>query len=179
MNFAINQGCEGREQMKLRCQVIAAKYFSQISQLGSAVHHERKSLTGRAYTRNEVRIIEAPRPVTRRSLYVFLHECAHHLLGHLKDNKPTHVHEVEAEEWAHKIMRAEGLAVPRKETRRAKQYIAMKIQRAFKRGAKVIDPKAARFAGVRATHPATGKQGHLKKGAGTSTKGVTANNGHN
>lgn len=163
MNYKINQGREGREQMRIRCQGIAAKYFAQISQLGSAVHHERKSLTGRAYTRNEVRIIEAPRPVTRRSLYVFLHECAHHLLGHLTDRRATHVHELEAERWAHATMRAEGIAVPRKETKRAKRYVATKIRRALKRGAKSIDPKAARFAGVRATHPATGKQGHLKR----------------
>ena len=149
---------EGREQMKLRCQAIAAKYFAQIAQLGSAVHHERRSLTGRAYIYHEpqdhwcwVRVIEAPRPVTRRALYIFLHECAHHLLGHLKDRKPKHVHELEAEQWAHWTMRAEGLAVPRKESARAKKYVARKIQQALKRGAKSIDPKAARFAGLKAT----------------------------
>lgn len=125
MNFDIDKAQQGRRQMKQKCEVVAAKYFEQILQLGSAVHRERRSLTGAPTSRlpkvnGGVRIIEAPRPVTRRALYVFLHERAHHLLGHLEDRKPTHVHELEAEQWAHRTMRSEGLSVPRKETQRAK-----------------------------------------------------------
>jgi len=43
-------------------------------------------------------------------------------------------------------MRAEGIAVPRKATAQAKHYIRCKIRQARKRGAKRIDPAAARFA---------------------------------
>jgi hypothetical protein len=163
MHADIDQAREGRERMKLRCEAIAAKYFAQVSQLGSAVHRDRRSLTGRACIKNDVRIIEAPRPGTRRALYVFLHECAHHLLGHLTDRRPTHVHELEAERWAHTAMRAEGLAVPKKETQLAKIYVATKIGRALKRGAKFIDPEAAAFAGVNAANSSATKQDRPKR----------------
>lgn len=154
----ISKACDGRLKMKKKCEAVAAKYFDQVAQLGNVTHRERRSLTGRAYIlaaneNGEVRVIEAPRPVTRRSLYMFLHECAHHLLGHLEDRRPKHVHESEAEQWAHQAMRSEGLAVPRKESQRAKRYVALKIGRALKRGAKSIDRDAARFAGVKCPDP--------------------------
>jgi hypothetical protein len=44
----------------------------------------RKTLSGRAYSAAE---IAAPRPVTRRALHIFLHECAHVALGHVKADK--------------------------------------------------------------------------------------------
>lgn len=102
----------------------------------------RKSLTG--YCCYDPRRIEAPRPVTRKSLYIFLHECAHAHL-HVKCSKPVHVVEMEAEKWAHEKMRENGVAVPRSMTRRAKQYVARKIRRAKRNGAKRIDPAALRY----------------------------------
>jgi len=105
----ISKARDGRLQMRQKCEAIAAKYFGQVAQLENTVHRERRSLTGRAYImapklNGGLRVIEAPRPITRRSVYVFLHECAHHLLGHLEDRKPKHVHESEAEQWAHQAM---------------------------------------------------------------------------
>ena len=106
----------------------------------------RKSLSGRCYhSRNH---IDAPRPVTRKSLYIFLHECAHAILHHAAPgkNKPSHVKEHEAETWAHATMREHGVAVPRVMTTEAKAYVRRKIRRAIRNGAKTIDPAAAKFA---------------------------------
>jgi len=69
--------------------------------------------------------ISAPRPFTRRALYVYLHECAHVILGHLDTAGDfcTADEEHEAERWAQDRMRAEGFAVPLKELRRAREYV--------------------------------------------------------
>jgi hypothetical protein len=106
-------------------------------------HEFRKSLSGTCYmTRKH---LSAPRPVTRKSLYIWLHECAHAHL-HAGKRKVRHVEEMEAEQWAHSKMRENGIAVPRDMTIRAKAYVARKIEQAERRGAKSIDPSARRFA---------------------------------
>jgi hypothetical protein len=112
----------------------------------------RKSLSGRCIYRHK--IIDAPKPVTRKALYIFLHECAHAILHYpivarsLSEyrRKPKHVVELEAEQWAHATMRQHGIAVPRAMTVRAKDYVARKILQAELRGAKSIDPAARRYA---------------------------------
>lgn len=105
----------------------------------------RKSLTGRCFLRS--RQIAAPRPVTRKALYIFLHECAHaHLHANTKRRSSRHLEETEAEQWAHARMREHGIPVPRAMTQRAKRYVAYKIRQALSRGAKTIDPAASRFA---------------------------------
>jgi hypothetical protein len=103
----------------------------------------RKNLSGRAYM--EDRRIEAPKPVTRKSLYIWLHECAHATL-HVGSRKPRHVEEFEAEQWAHAKMREHKIPVPKAMTQRAKRYVARKIRQAVMSGAKSIDPAASRFA---------------------------------
>jgi hypothetical protein len=97
----------------------------------------RKSLSGRHYGKRK--LIQAPRPVTRKSLYIFLHECAH---AHLhRERKPkAHVREMEAERWAHEKMREHGIAAPRDMTRRAKSYVARKIEQAKRCGAQADQP---------------------------------------
>jgi len=105
----------------------------------------RKSLSGRHYGARK--LIQAPRPVTRKALYIFLHECAHAHLNHSHNGRtPRHVEEMEAEQWAHARMREHGVPVPRAMTERAKQYVARKIRQARRSGAKRIDPAARRFA---------------------------------
>jgi len=131
----------------------------------------RKTLSGRAYNPEEIAV---PRPVTRRALHVFLHECAHVALGHVggtkaaqfgptlahvgpeaapaapgprPGRKPRHVEEYEAERWAFDRMREAGIAVPRKSLRRAKSYVAYKIRQARRRGAKAVGREAQRWAG--------------------------------
>jgi hypothetical protein len=105
----------------------------------------RKSLTGRCYCQRKH--IDAPRPVTRKALYIWLHECAHaHLHAGCAAGKPVHVKEHEAEMWAHATMRAHGVPVPKTMTDRAKRYVASKIGRAIRNGATSIDGAALRFA---------------------------------
>lgn len=103
----------------------------------------RKSLSGVHWP--ERKHIEAPKPVTRKSLYIWLHECAHANLGHRRGGKkPAHVIELEAELWAHEKMRFHGIPVPRSMTIRAKAYVARKIRQAGARAK--IDPAATKFA---------------------------------
>jgi hypothetical protein len=52
---------------------------------------------------------------------------------------------MEAERWAHAIMREHSIAVPRDMTRRAKDYVARKIGQAKRSGAKRIDAKARQY----------------------------------
>lgn len=107
-------------------------------------HAFRKALSGRAFTIRKH--IDGPRPVTRKALYIWLHECAHAHLHADGRKRLRHVEELEAEQWAHAKMREHGIAVPRAMTVRAKNYVARKIKQAEKRGAKRIDPAARAFA---------------------------------
>lgn len=104
----------------------------------------RPTLSGSAYSTAEISV---PRPVTRRALHIFLHECAHIVLGHVGDKinpkpsrKPRYIEEFEAEQWAFDRMREAGIPVPRRSLIRAKGYVALKIRQAKRRGAKSIDP---------------------------------------
>jgi len=132
---------EGKKRMAERCTAIADKWTPP----GCIVWY-RKDLSGRMGHGGKV--MWAPRPITRKSLYLFLHECAHYHLGHNgKSGKPRHREEYEAEKWAHEKMREAGIAVPRAMTRRAKCYVAWRIDMAVRRGAKRIDKEAKRYAG--------------------------------
>lgn len=130
----------GRAEMKRRCIDVA------LAETPTSVHLivPRNSLTGTANLQTGV--IKAPKPFTRKALYIFLHELAHIVLRH-DGKKPRHVEEYEAERWAHERMRRHGLSVPRQMTKRAKRYVAHKIAQATVRGAKRIDRKARLFAG--------------------------------
>jgi hypothetical protein len=89
----------------------------------------RKDLSGLAETSgSDAGLLCAPRPITRRALYVYLHECAHFVL-HADGERPQYVEEYEAEQWAHKVMRVAGIPVPRAETRQAKQNISYLLRR--------------------------------------------------
>jgi hypothetical protein len=103
----------------------------------------RKGLSGRAWVKS--RKISVPEPTTRRRLQIYLHEVAHVVLNHT-NKKPRHLEELEAEQWSFRVMRAEGIPVPRKSVQRAKSYVRYKIKQAKRRGAKKIDAAAARFA---------------------------------
>jgi hypothetical protein len=111
----------------------------------------RRSLTGRTgkLPQGGYRL-DVPRPFTRQALYVFLHECAHIVLGHCdSSSKSRHRQEYEAERFAHEAMRRHGVPVPRRQSERAKRYVARKIEQAARRGAKRIDGEAAGFAGIK------------------------------
>jgi hypothetical protein len=106
----------------------------------------RKNLSGRHFGNRM--LIQTPRPTTAKSLYVFLHECAHAYLhtGSARNGK-RHVQEMEAELWAHDKMAKHGIPVPPEITERARRYVAWKIMQAERRGGKNIDPRAVEFAG--------------------------------
>jgi hypothetical protein len=77
---------------------IAAQYVPE----GYTIEY-RKSLTGRHFGTRK--LIQAPRPTTPASLYIFLHECGHAHLRHSHNGRtPRHVEEMEAEQWAQDIM---------------------------------------------------------------------------
>ena len=129
----------GRKAMAEKCMAVALTNTPP----GVIVQY-RKSLSGWA-DHTEPPRMSAPRPVTRKALYIYLHECAHFHLGHDKRIKPRHVEEMEAEKWAHAKMREAGIPVPRAMTKRAKNYVAWKIKQAIRRGAKQIDKRALAF----------------------------------
>lgn len=103
----------------------------------------RKSLSGVA--RFATTTLEAPEPKTRASLYIYLHECAHFHLEHWNRKKPRYVQEYEAEQWATKTMRAEGIPVPKKMLDRAKAYVTRKVIQAQDRGLKNLNPNIRRY----------------------------------
>ena len=125
-----------------RFEAIAAAHLPP----GWSVVRYRKNLSG--YCDHTNKVIVAPRPRSRKALYIFLHECAH-AREHCSNGRgrvPRHVEELEAEQWALARMREHGIRVPRAMTKRAKNYVARKIKQAVARGAKRIDPAARRFA---------------------------------
>lgn len=139
MEFNVEKARQAKADLAIKLESIAIKYVPE----GYRVEY-RKSLSGRHYGKQK--LIQAPRPVTRKSLYIFLHECGHAYYKHQERKEPRHVQEYQAEQFAHDKMREEGIAVPRSMTERAKQYVRRKIAQAEKRGAKHIDPEARRWA---------------------------------
>lgn len=135
---------EARKQLKERCVAIAEKY----KPAGYTTQLKRRRLTGRCeYPRaGKPGVIYGPAPATRKSLYVILHEYAHAHLDHGNSKKPVHEAEVEAEQWAKKVLREEGIAVPREMVREGKKYVAEKIAKAERRGASKISSVAKRYA---------------------------------
>lgn len=107
-------------------------------------HAFRKALSGRCF--HNRKHIDGPRPVTRKALYIWLHECAHAHLHSDGKRRTRVVIEYEAEMWAHEKMRFHKIAVPKAMTDRAREYVARKIEQATVRGAKSIDAKAQAFA---------------------------------
>lgn len=138
----------GRKAMAARCTIVAAKHTP-----ANVTVVYRKSLSGWAWFAK--RQLHAPRPKTRKSLYIYLHQCAHFYL-HVKSKKPAHMQEYEAEVWAHEAMRKAGIRVPRSMTRQAKVCVARKIRQAVACGAKRIDRKARIYAGLKLAKDTSG-----------------------
>jgi hypothetical protein len=112
------------------------------------IEYDRRSLSGLAiYADRKIRV---PEPTTRRRLFIFAHECGHIAMGHVYAG-PRYREEFEAERWAILALRRNGVAVPRKELRGAKSYVARRIREAIAQGVKPadIDREALRFAGMK------------------------------
>jgi hypothetical protein len=106
----------------------------------------KKSLTGR--TTGKAGTIAAPEGRTRKQLYILARECARIALKHDRSNKPNHVQELEAEQWAHEALRQHGVPVPRAMTLEAKKNVAKSISTAIQLGAKEIASEALAYAGI-------------------------------
>jgi len=121
---------------------IALKYLPK----GYRVKY-RKRLSGMHY--GSLNLIATPKPMTAKSLYIFLHECAHAYLhiGSGQSAAPRHVQEMEAILWAWDKMGKHNVPIPPEIIRRNRRYVARKIVQAERRGAKRIDPQAIEFAG--------------------------------
>lgn len=140
MSPSTEKARKGRKDMADRCLAVAFICLPE-----GWTFEYRRHLTGRCFYFR--RHIAAPRPVTRRALQVWLHECGHAVLhGPDKPRKPRHVEEFEAEKYSFDMMRKYGIAVPRKSVENAKAYVRYKIEQAVRRGVKEIDPKARSFA---------------------------------
>jgi len=99
-----------------------------IARAGYAIEYA-KSNRGRVYFVSRRCMI--PEIKSRSTLYTACHELGHIVAGYVK---PVYVGEYRAELFAHDKMRELGFAVPRRATKRAKEYVSMKIRRAKKRG---------------------------------------------
>lgn len=99
------------------------------------------------YGRCSEKHLSCPKPTTRRRLYILAHECGHAALNHAAIGKgqPTHRKEYEAELYAHEALRRYGIAVPRKETQRAKEYVARRIDMAVRRHTTKLDREAVKW----------------------------------
>ena len=137
---ALQVGHQGRQRMRDYCLAVAEKYTPE----GVKVEY-RRLLSGRAFTREGRMCV--PRPVTRRSLYVYLHECAHFKL-HSKRRKPCYVEEMEAEKWAAAVMRREGIEVHTRSIEGGKRYVRYKVRQTLKRGLQCPDAKVMRWCGM-------------------------------
>lgn len=112
----------------------------------------RKDLSGRAFCvpgYPDFGKLCAPRPVTRKSLYIFLHECAHFALHADGNRRKTYLKELQAEQWAHARMREAGIPVPRIMTARGKNYVCRKMIQASRRGTKRFDAAAIKYSGYK------------------------------
>jgi hypothetical protein len=117
----------------------------------------RKSLSGSAGLRARnakfgeyegIGRLSAPRPITRRALHIFLHECAHFTLhdGLKQGERPRYVEEFEADQWAIAKMREAGIPVPRSVITRAKEHVAHKLERVKRKKGRRLNPKLLAFA---------------------------------
>ena len=136
---ALQVGHQGRQRMRDHCLAVAEKYTPE----GVTVEY-RMSLSGRAFTR-EGRM-SVPRPVTRRALYIYLHECAHFAL-HSGRRKHRYIEEMEAERWTAAMMRREKIPVPQKSVEEGKCYVRRKVMQALKRGLKCPDAGVMKWCG--------------------------------
>lgn len=87
-----------------------------------------KLLDGRANPR--LKIINCPALVSRYAVLVFLHEVGHVVLKHCDDPTiPEYLCEFEAEQWAIKAARAEGITVPHNYSEDARYTIKCLVEK--------------------------------------------------
>ena len=90
--------------------------------------------------------IEVYKPVSRAKLFNYLHECAHHVLKHHKRSEAVYEEEYEADGYARRVFRGEGLKVPPKTDKIQRAYVGESIYNAQAHGANRINPNAYKYA---------------------------------
>jgi hypothetical protein len=126
----------GKEETATRCQSVGMSLLIE-ARVRRVVFRER--LTG--WADPTTKTIRVPRPTTRRRLHVLAHEVGHLALGHC-GRKPVHREEYEAEQFARDALRRHSVAVPKRSSDCAKEYVAWKIHQALHNRAKRIDRDA-------------------------------------
>lgn len=106
---------------------------SEADRTGTRIRKWRSGLTG--VSSATTREIETPKPVSRKSLYIFLHEVGHVVLEHRR-GKRAYIEEYEAEKWAINRMGELGVPVPRAMRERAKEYVSHKVIESKRHGLK-------------------------------------------
>jgi hypothetical protein len=89
-------------------------------------------------------LIEAPRPKGPMSVAVFLHEIGHHAIG-FDVYKPRCLEEYHAWRWAIEAMEAHGLNITDAVRHRMHQSLHYAVEKARRRGIKVIPPELGPF----------------------------------
>jgi hypothetical protein len=91
-------------------------------------------------------LIEVYKPLNRAKLFSYLHEVGHIVLRHHKRSQAVYNEEYEADRYARRVFRDEGLKVPPKTNRIQRAYVGECIYNAIRHGAKVIKPEAYKYA---------------------------------
>lgn len=131
---------KGKEDMAIRCAEIGKRILDEAGV--KTVHYEDGGLSGRSIFGE--RTVWVPKPTTRRRLYILAHEAGHIAMGH-NGKLPAHREEFEADKYAHRVMRENGVPVPKRSTQAAKKHVAREIRQAVARGATDIDYQAFRW----------------------------------
>jgi hypothetical protein len=92
------------------------------------------------------RTIEVLYPSNRAKLFNYLHESGHIHLMHHRRSQPVYNEEYEADRYARRVFRDEGLKIPPKTDKIQRAYVGEAIYNALRHGAKVINPKAYKYA---------------------------------
>lgn len=92
------------------------------------------------------RTIEVFKPHNRAKLFNYLHESGHIHLRHHRRSQAVYNEEFEADRYARRVFWDEGLKIPPKTNRIQRAYVGECIYNAIRHGAKVINPKAYKYA---------------------------------
>lgn len=129
----------GRRKLSEKCLGVALKYLPK-----GYTYSYRKALTGRCCRGR--RWISAPKPVTRRALAVWLHECHH---DNAYSEFPRYYAEYQCEMFAIRTMEKEGIEVHPKTIESARAYVKKRLEKEVRGGLarEKISPEIAEWCG--------------------------------
>ena len=130
----------GRKKISEQCYALAMKHLPN-----GFTYQFRKHLSGRCWRGKKH--ISAPKPLTRRALHVWLHECHH--CTHVYSKFPSYYAEYQCEMFATRTMEAAGIKVHEKSIESAKSYVRKRVEQNVRSGlaANRISPEIAEWCG--------------------------------